>query len=174
MEGIEREGAKGLFKGTAKGLTGLVAKPVAGVLDCASKTAEGVKNTANMFDEKPLNSRLRFPRAFYGKERYYRSYMETDAEIIWLLHQTKNTKFLDISLISAFDVFPSETDQETSFILALAYEYVLCWDIRRVKLVWAFDPKNIVKVNLFQDGMQIELKKPDEISQVNFIKMFVC
>ena len=34
-------------------MTGLFVKPAAGVLDAASKTAEGLTNTATYFDDKP-------------------------------------------------------------------------------------------------------------------------
>lgn len=47
---------------------GLVVKPVVGAIDLASKTAEGVKNTANYFDDKPNEIRMRLPRVFYGEE----------------------------------------------------------------------------------------------------------
>jgi len=174
MEGASADGAKGFFKGTVKGVTGLVAKPVAGILDAASKTAEGIKNTANMFDQRPSNSRVRFPRAFYGKEKYYRTEMPTDGEIIWLLHHTKNTKYRDMSLICAFDVFPNVEDKDTSYILALSYEYVLAWDVKHAKLMWAFNPKDIKKVNLYQDGMQIELDRSAEISEEDKPALINC
>jgi len=170
-EGASKDGASGFFKGTLKGVTGLVTKPVAGVLDAASKTAEGIKNTATMFEQKPTNMRVRFPRAFYGKEKYYRTEMPTDGEIIWLLHHTKNTKYRDMSLICAFDIFPDETDKDTSYILALSYEYVLAWNVRQAKPMWAFNPKEIKKVNLYQDGMQIELNRSAEISEVFSFQM---
>ena len=51
-----------------KGLAGLVVKPVVGVMDMTSKTAEGIKNTANIFDDKQNETRYRPPRVFYGKE----------------------------------------------------------------------------------------------------------
>lgn len=43
----------GFFKGAAQGLTGLVVKPVTGVIDFASKTTEGLKNTALYMEDKP-------------------------------------------------------------------------------------------------------------------------
>jgi vacuolar protein sorting-associated protein 13A/C len=39
--------------GSALGVTGLIIKPVTGVLDAASKTAEGISNMATNMDEKP-------------------------------------------------------------------------------------------------------------------------
>ena len=41
--GAKKSGAKGFFKGVGKGLVGVVAKPVSGVVDFASSTLEGIK-----------------------------------------------------------------------------------------------------------------------------------
>lgn len=54
-----------------KGLSGLVVKPIAGVLDASAKAAEGVVSTATHFDDKPNDSRIRYPRIFYEKSQYY-------------------------------------------------------------------------------------------------------
>lgn len=59
------------MKGITKGIAGLVIKPITGVIDAASKTAEGIKNTATYFDDKPSENRLRPPRVFYNRERYF-------------------------------------------------------------------------------------------------------
>jgi vacuolar protein sorting-associated protein 13A/C len=48
-QNARREGALGFMKGAAKGLAGLVVKPVTGVIDFASKTTEGIKNNALIF-----------------------------------------------------------------------------------------------------------------------------
>ena len=51
--------------GSAIGMTGLIVKPLTGVLDAASKTTEGLTNTATYFDDKPNCERIRHIRAFY-------------------------------------------------------------------------------------------------------------
>ena len=43
----------------------MIVKPITGVLDTASKTAEGLKNSAQYFDDKPNTHRLRDIRVFY-------------------------------------------------------------------------------------------------------------
>ena len=43
MEGVKKEGAAGFFKGLGKGMVGVVARPVGGVVDFASSTLEGIK-----------------------------------------------------------------------------------------------------------------------------------
>jgi len=44
----------------------LIVKPLSGILDAASKTAEGISNTATYFDDKPNPSRIRSALPFYG------------------------------------------------------------------------------------------------------------
>ncbi|CAD8076677.1 unnamed protein product [Paramecium primaurelia] len=84
-QGAEKDGVGGFFKGVSKGIAGLVIKPVTGALDLVSKTSEGVKNTANFFDEKPNEMRKRLPRIFYGEEQILRNYMLQDSEIMYIL-----------------------------------------------------------------------------------------
>lgn len=43
-------------------------KPVAGILDAAAKTTEGIKNTVTYFDDKPNENRVRNIRPVYGPE----------------------------------------------------------------------------------------------------------
>ncbi len=64
-EYARKEGALGFIKGTAKGLAGLIIKPITGVIDFASKTTEGIKNNLLMFDDRPQDKRIRYPRVFY-------------------------------------------------------------------------------------------------------------
>jgi vacuolar protein sorting-associated protein 13A/C len=67
MKGIEKGGVGGFFLGSLKGIAGLVVKPVSGVIDAASITAEGIKNTPNIFNnsDRIKNKRKHNPRPFY-------------------------------------------------------------------------------------------------------------
>ncbi len=47
VKGAKEEGAKGFFKGFGKGIIGIATKPVAGVIDMASKTTEGITSQAS-------------------------------------------------------------------------------------------------------------------------------
>ena len=51
LEGSKKSGVFGFLKGTAKGMTGLVVKPVSGALDFFSLTTEGIKNTSAKDEE---------------------------------------------------------------------------------------------------------------------------
>ena len=52
VRGAEKKGLPGFFIGAAKGFGGLIFKPISGVIDAASKTAEGIKNTPDYFSDK--------------------------------------------------------------------------------------------------------------------------
>ena len=43
VQGVKKDGAKGLVAGLGKGAAGLVVKPVGGVVDLASNTFEGIR-----------------------------------------------------------------------------------------------------------------------------------
>lgn len=66
VQGAREEGAKGFFKGLGKGFLGVVVKPIAGVLDFATRTAEGTRNTATMFEDR--YGRRRPPRYSFWRE----------------------------------------------------------------------------------------------------------
>ncbi len=66
-------------------MTGLVVKPITGLLDATSKTAEGVKNTATHFDDRPNEDRLRQPRIFYSVNRFISFYNQEDTGYFILL-----------------------------------------------------------------------------------------
>ena len=69
-------------------------KPITGVLDAASKTAEGVKNTANIFDKEKEDLRERDPRIFYGYDKFYDSYNGNDIEAMRFLKIGKREDLL--------------------------------------------------------------------------------
>lgn len=65
IEESQKGGFIGFMKGTVKGITGLVVKPLSGTLDFISITSEGIKNTTRPNAELISDKRLRLPRPFY-------------------------------------------------------------------------------------------------------------
>lgn len=61
-----RDGVRGLIYGMYQGSTGLVLKPISGVFDLFSKSAQGVKNTIRALEKQQRRDRIRYPRPFYG------------------------------------------------------------------------------------------------------------
>ena len=72
-----KQGPRGTIKGIYKGLSGLLFKPLTGLLDLTSATAEGLRE---VFLALPAPSvRKRLPRPFYSATAYYAKYNPTDA-----------------------------------------------------------------------------------------------
>jgi vacuolar protein sorting-associated protein 13A/C len=65
IKGAIQGGPGGFCKGTLQCSIGIVSKPLTGVLDFASKTAEGIKNTATCWDDKANERRIRPPRVIF-------------------------------------------------------------------------------------------------------------
>lgn len=75
VSGAKKKGFMGFLSGTAKGVTGLVAKPISGTLDFISKTSEGIKNNTKVFEKNGRGvERIRLPRVFYTKERFFKEF----------------------------------------------------------------------------------------------------
>jgi len=74
IEGAQNEGIQGFVKGIGQGFTGLALKPLTGVIDVVSKTAEGIRNTSAYFDDKPNEKRERSIRAFYNTGRHFKNF----------------------------------------------------------------------------------------------------
>eukprot|EP00897_Mesotaenium_endlicherianum_P008373 jgi/Mesen1/7564/ME000392S06833 len=70
MEGARSQGVEGFMSGVGKGLIGVAAQPVSGVLDLVSKTADGVNATrlklSAAMSAKLALERRRLPRAIRG------------------------------------------------------------------------------------------------------------
>lgn len=65
----------------AQGITGVVVKPVTGVIDFASKTTEGLKNTALYLEDKPNENRIRYPRVLYTETGIVKEYDAVDGKL---------------------------------------------------------------------------------------------
>lgn len=64
-EGAANDGLQGVFSGLGKGLVGVVAKPVVGVLDLATETARAVRDSSRGTGRN-VPERRRQPRAAIG------------------------------------------------------------------------------------------------------------
>ncbi|CAD8167119.1 unnamed protein product [Paramecium pentaurelia] len=159
----QKNGFKGFVKGTLKGLSGLVVKPIAGVLDASAKAAEGVVSTATHFDDKPNDTRIRYPRIFYEKSKYFQKYIALDAQVVNFLIGFMNGKYKDIEIVTCFYLKETETQlnnmqrqilsatksihecfKNTSKILILSYQYILV--LENMTLVQEIMTKEIVEI----------------------------
>ena len=153
VEGYKKSGFGGILKGSIQGLAGLVVKPVAGVFDATSKTAEGIKNTATHFDEKPSDKRVRFLRVFYNKEKYFKGYSKRDAEIMAYLANYKKDRLHNLALIEIFELRIGESD----FIqyLIVSSEIILLFEFP--ELLFDIKISNIQNVEICEEGIRVRV-----------------
>ncbi|EXB26144.1 Putative vacuolar protein sorting-associated protein 13C [Morus notabilis] len=62
IKGAEKHGLPGVLSGIALGVTGLVAKPAASILQVTGKTAQSIRNRSRLYQMARQRFRVRFPR----------------------------------------------------------------------------------------------------------------
>ena len=83
IEGVSQKGVKGFFGGAIKGIAGLVVKPISGVFEFISHSTDGIKQ---IFDvEKIKITKVRKPRVFYTKDKYFKEYDNYHSEMYSIL-----------------------------------------------------------------------------------------
>ncbi|KAG5868246.1 hypothetical protein JTB14_028850 [Gonioctena quinquepunctata] len=97
VEGAKEQGVEGFFKGLGKGAVGLVARPVAGVVDFASGSLDVVKRAA---DNNEDTLRLRPPR-FLQADGLVRPYNVIEAEGHKLLMELSKGKYAKTDVYEA-------------------------------------------------------------------------
>eukprot|EP01017_Pseudomicrothorax_dubius_P041005 TRINITY_DN6517_c0_g2_i4.p1 TRINITY_DN6517_c0_g2~~TRINITY_DN6517_c0_g2_i4.p1 ORF type:complete len:179 (+),score=45.10 TRINITY_DN6517_c0_g2_i4:51-539(+) len=103
------------------------------------------KNTTST---KNLNDGLaRLPRAFYGVEQHYKTYIESDAELTVLLRRLEEGKFLRDHYVEALSVIPDRNNPNNAFILLISFEHILYLSQQDRKLLWHIPTVKIANVD---------------------------
>lgn len=76
--GYQEEGGVGIIKGTLFGITGLVTKPVTGLILAISKTIEGINSSITFLDYTNLLGQDLIIRPLYHKFKMIRPYKSED------------------------------------------------------------------------------------------------
>lgn len=152
VKGYKKNKMKGMLKGGMRGLTGLVVKPVAGMLDAASKTAEGVKNTANVFEKVSIFNRSRAPRPFYGFNYVIKSYNEYDAQALFFINGLQKGIYTQERFVAQ----SVSKDMRGQKLLAILFIRVLILaDIRTKKIIWILDTTTIQNLEILEQGLVV-------------------
>ncbi|KAE8077724.1 hypothetical protein FH972_016258 [Carpinus fangiana] len=78
IKGAEKHGLPGVLSGIALGVTGLLAKPAASILEVTGKTAQSIRNRSRLYQTGPQRFRARLPRPL-SKEFPLRPYSWEEA-----------------------------------------------------------------------------------------------
>jgi vacuolar protein sorting-associated protein 13A/C len=106
------------MKGTYKGISGLVIKPISGSLDLISKTSEGIKNTAGPKQKKV--KKIRFMRPFYGKLQLIRYYNAVHAEVKLILDKIDKGAYQQQTFLDA--ILYNELGEKKQKVIVLSEE----------------------------------------------------
>jgi vacuolar protein sorting-associated protein 13A/C len=193
VEGVQKGGFLGFFKGTGEGLAGLVAKPVSGTLNAVSKVAEGVTNTIKPIsnglykasEDKLGPPRFRHPRLFYGRNKQIKAYSNDDIlghqiicnykdgkfsqESVWIdsfVWNTQNQQPLKKESIGSF--------QDNAGYLMLIFDISLVFlvNLTQKKIVWVIAANDIDIAADLVNGILIKLKSSDKKIEVLLFSFF--
>lgn len=164
VRGAKEEGVKGFFKGTVKGIAGLVTKPVAGVLDLASQTTAGIKAETIRQEDRANEEKERLPRVFYGKEKFFRAYNKNDSTILRDLQEFEDAKYCKDNFMQSFDFKPENPTQPHKFGRVLVtFEHIMYLKVDaknrlRTQIVFSIEPKFISSIVRDNAGLTLEVK----------------
>ncbi len=150
LEGAEREGFEGFFKGIGKGVIGVATKPVIGVLDLASNVSEGIRNTTTVFDGSELD-RVRLAR-FVPADGIVRPYSQREALGQYWLKQADDGKYFDEVYIGHLEL-PQE-----DMVVMITYARILLIRTRKLTTEWDAALRDIQNIAKERTGISITLR----------------
>ncbi|KAI9761476.1 MAG: hypothetical protein M4579_000986 [Chaenotheca gracillima] len=150
LEGAERGGVPGLFKGVGKGFLGLATKPAIGVFDLASNVSEGIRNTTTVFDQEGLD-RVRLTR-FIGTDGVVRPYSQREALGQFWLKQLDSGKYFNEDYIAHLEL-PRE-----DVVVMLTYNRIMLIKSKKLGSEWDVPLRDILRISKEKTGLSITLR----------------
>ena len=165
FQGASQNGVKGFLKGSYQAVSGIFVKPLTGLLDAASKTAEGIRYASNLNNEIDLMRRIRLPRVFYGKEKFLKSYLPLDAEVYAFLQSEEKGHHAAVNYIDT--ILINQESERDMIWLIITVEKLLFVSGSTQKMVLAPAMTNIRSVKSYKECIQFQFFKPEkrELSQ---------
>ncbi|KAL5336775.1 hypothetical protein BJX70DRAFT_400270 [Aspergillus crustosus] len=150
LQGAEKEGLQGFFKGVGKGFLGLATKPAIGAFDLASNLAEGVRNTTTVFDAEGLD-RVRLTR-FVGMDGIVRPYSQREALGQFWLKTADDGRYFNEDYIAHLEL-PSR-----DMLVMLTYDRIMLVRSKKLETEWDIRLTDIQTISKERTGMSIMLK----------------
>lgn len=131
IEGAQKEGIKGLFKGIGKGVIGAFAKTATGVIDLTTTTIQGIRNSADM-DDRDI-SQIRPPRVI-PYDGIVSLYSEREAQGQLMLSQILGSTLFHEFYVAHLDLLDSDPPSvlfltTNRIILARSHSSRLSWQV---------------------------------------------
>ncbi|PYH34659.1 membrane morphogenesis protein VPS13 [Aspergillus neoniger CBS 115656] len=150
LQGAEKEGIQGFFKGVGKGVLGLATKPAIGAFDLASNLAEGVRNTTTVFDAEGLD-RVRLTR-FIATDGIVRPYSQREALGQFWLKTADDGKYFNEDYIAHLEL-PGR-----DMLVMLTYDRIILVRTKKLRTEWDMRLTDIQTISKERTGMSITLK----------------
>lgn len=150
LQGAEKEGIQGFFKGVGKGVLGLATKPAIGAFDLASNLAEGVRNTTTVFDAEGLD-RVRLTR-FIATDGIVRPYSQREALGQFWLKTADDGKYFSEDYIAHLEL-PGR-----DMLVMLTYDRIMLVRAKKLQTEWDIRLTDIQTISKERTGMSITLK----------------
>jgi len=154
IEGAQKDGALGLLVGLGKGFAGAVIKPMVGAVDLVTRTAEGIKGTAQLGD---IKMRIRPPRHF-GPDHLMHLYNFKKAfgqdlmDTVFLNNKKKNEYHLYHTELAKGEILLATTHRLVWVGLSLIEALSGKWEIKQCA-----SSKRIVRARAEQQGLEVTL-----------------
>ena len=169
IKGFKKDKVGGMMLGGLKGLGGLVVKPIAGALDMVSRSAEGIKNTANIFEETTNYKKDRMPRVFYGTTHMIQIYNYNDAAIMQFLYKIGKKKYYEKEFVEQIQ---GEDKGGRHISIVFFTDVMVHLSITRQKILWKAYYRNVLAFELEPQALMIKCKgknnKKEVIIRVEF------
>jgi hypothetical protein len=91
----------------------------------------------------------------YAQEQFYKGYNEKDACVMAFLQSNWKGKYGECNL---FDAFLLGTHSATK-LLVLSLQWVLYIDYQRRRVLWIFDSKVLLSVDMLEHGVMFNLRE---------------
>jgi len=155
VKGASQDGVEGFFKGVGRGVLGVGVKPVVGVIDLATQTTKGIKNTATLWDSKKVQ-RKRPPR-YFGEDKVLEVYDRHKAAGATLLLEINPKKYKD-DIYLYHQTFDSKS--QGRLLLIVSNHHILLRKAKDLAKVWKISTKAVkpdIEVN--NEGIVLRLAK---------------
>lgn len=150
VKGYRKNRFAGFLLGSFRGLSGLVVKPMAGVLDVASKAAEGIKNTAGPTQIFGKYDRKRPPRVFYGKNLIIKNYNYEESQAFFTISEIKKNKYLKEKFVAYAEGFDLKGIHWHVFLFI---NKIVLFNVKKKKVKWEIPVKAIKRCELMSKGL---------------------
>lgn len=163
IKGFKKDKFEGMMIGGLKGVSGLVVKPIAGALDMVSRSAEGIKNTANIFDKTTQYKKMRLPRVIYGPSHLIQVYNQDDSMLMQYFYKIGKKKYCEkefIEKIQGLDI-----DNKSVFVIFFT-DLLVYMNSSRGKIIWKIEYKNINGFELIKNNFLINAKNEKAKPQI--------